>query len=53
MQDDQDNCDNDQNMDPTAGFWKTRTDSPTEKPEQPQDEQYYDDGPQHEISPFE
>jgi hypothetical protein len=40
-------------MDPTAGCREARTDSPTEEPEQPQDKQYYNDGPQHEISPFE
>jgi hypothetical protein len=53
MQNDQDDCNNDQNMDPTAGCRDARTDSPTEEPEQPQDKQYYNDGPQHEISPFE
>jgi hypothetical protein len=53
VQDDEDDCNNDQNMDPTAGFWEARTDPPTEKAEQPKYEQYYDDGPQHEISPFE
>jgi hypothetical protein len=45
MQNDQDDCDNDQNMDPAAGFREARIDSPTEEPEQPQDKQYYNDGP--------
>jgi hypothetical protein len=53
MQDDEYDGDNDQNMDPTAGFREAWTDSPTEKAEQPQDEQNYDDSPQHEVSPFE
>jgi hypothetical protein len=38
MQNDQDDCNNDQNMDPTAGFREARTDSPPEKSEQPKDE---------------
>jgi hypothetical protein len=39
-------------MDPTAGARQAWTDVPTEKSEQPQDEQNNDDSPQHEISPF-
>ena len=44
--------DNDQNMDPTACLRETRTYVPPEKAKQPQYYQNYDDGPQHEISPF-
>jgi hypothetical protein len=45
--------DDDQRVDPIAGLWEAWADPPTEKAEQPQDEQNYDDGPYHEISPFE
>jgi hypothetical protein len=45
--------DDDQDMDPTAGFREAWADSPAEKAEQPQYYQDYDDSPQHEISPFE
>jgi hypothetical protein len=53
VQDDQYDCNDDQNMDPTTGFWEARTDPPTEEAKQPKDEQYYNDCPQHKISPFE
>jgi hypothetical protein len=39
-------------VDPTAGLGKARADIPAEEAKQPKDEQDYDDGPQHEISPF-
>jgi len=45
--------DNDQCMDPTAGLREAWADSATEKAEQPQDDQDYNDSPQHEVSPFE
>jgi hypothetical protein len=45
--------DDDQNMDPTAGFRKSWADPATEKAQQPQYDQYYDNYPQHEVSPFE
>jgi hypothetical protein len=44
--------DNDQNMDPTACLREAWAYVSTEEAEQPQDEQNYDDSPQHEISPF-
>jgi hypothetical protein len=53
MQYDEDDGDNDQNVNPTASLREARIYSPTEKAEQPQDYQNYDDRPQHEISPFE
>jgi hypothetical protein len=37
MQDDKDDGNDDQNVNPTSGFWKARTDPPTEKAKQPQD----------------
>jgi hypothetical protein len=40
-------------MDPTAGFRKSWADPATEKAQRPQDEKNYDNGPQHEIAPFE
>jgi len=40
-------------MDPGAGAREARTDVPTEIAKQPQDYENYDDGPQHEIFPFE
>jgi hypothetical protein len=45
--------DNDQRMDPTAGLREAWADATTEKAEQPQDYQNYDDCPYHKISPFE
>jgi hypothetical protein len=53
MQYDEDDGDHDQNVNPTAEAREAGTDIPTEKAEQPQDYQNYDDRPQHEISPFE
>jgi hypothetical protein len=53
MQDNKYYGDNNQNVNPIAGLGKTGTDPPAEKAQQPQDEQNYYDGPQHEISPFE
>jgi hypothetical protein len=52
LQNDEYDDDNDQNVNPTAGFREARTDVPAEKAEQPQDEQNDDDCPQHEISPL-
>jgi hypothetical protein len=52
-QDNEDDSNDDQNVNPIAGLGKTGTDPPAEKAQQPQDEQNYYDGPQHEISPFE
>jgi hypothetical protein len=40
-------------MDPTACFRETWAYVSTQKAEQPQDQQNYNDSPQHEISPFE
>jgi hypothetical protein len=45
--------DNDEKMDPTAGFRDSWTDVRTKKAEQPQDYENYDDRPHFEISPFE
>jgi hypothetical protein len=39
-------------MNPAACLREAWTYVPTEKAEQPQYYQNYDDGPQHEISPF-
>jgi hypothetical protein len=53
VQNNQYDDDNDQRMDPTAGLWEPWTDSVAEKAQQPQDYQYNDDYPQHEVFPFE
>jgi hypothetical protein len=53
VQYDENDGNNDQSMDPIASAWETWTDVSTEKAEQPQHEQNYDDGPNHEISPIE
>jgi hypothetical protein len=53
MQDDEYDGDHDQGMDPTACLWKTWHNAPAEKAKQPQDDQNYDDSPDHNISPFE
>jgi hypothetical protein len=45
--------DYDQSMDPTACFREAWAYVSTQKAEQPQYYQNYDDSPQHEISPFE
>jgi hypothetical protein len=53
-QNDQDNGDHDQGMDPASAIrLVVIPGTPTEKAEQPQDQQDYDNSPQHEISPFE
>jgi hypothetical protein len=52
VQDDEDDRDNDQCMDPTAGARQPRTYVPAEKSKQPQNYKNYDDSPQHEISPL-
>lgn len=39
-------------MDPTACFRKAWADVSTQKTEQPQDDENYDDSPEHEITPF-
>jgi hypothetical protein len=39
-------------MDPAASLREAGADIPAKSTEQPEDEQNYDDGPQHEISPF-
>jgi hypothetical protein len=53
VQNDENDRDNDQKMDPTARLREARAYVPTEKAEQPQHYQNYDNSPQHEISPFE
>ena len=53
VQNHQDDNDNDQNMDPTAGTWEPWAYVPTQETEQPQYYKNYNDSPQHEISPFE
>lgn len=39
-------------MDPTACPRKAWADVPTQKAEQPEDDENYDDCPKHEITPF-
>ena len=53
FQNDEDDSDNDQNMDPAACFRKACIDVSTQETEQPQDDENYDDSPQHEITPSE
>jgi hypothetical protein len=53
VQYDEYDSDDDQCMNPTACLRKTWTYIPTEKAEQPQNKQNYNNSPQHEISPFE
>ena len=53
VQYDQYDDDHDQDVNPIAGAWEAWTYVSTQKAEQPQDKQNYDDCPQHEISPFE
>jgi hypothetical protein len=53
VQDDEYDSDHDQSVNPTAGLREAWTYVPTEKAQQPQDYQNHDNGPQHEISPFE
>jgi hypothetical protein len=51
MQYQQNDGNNDQRMDPIAGARHSWADIPAQKAEQPQDDENYDDGPQHKISP--
>jgi hypothetical protein len=51
LQYDQDERDNDQGMNPIAGAREPWAHVSAEKTKQPQDNQNYNDGPQHEISP--
>jgi hypothetical protein len=51
-QNNQNDNNNDQRMDPAAGSRKSWADSAAEKAQQPQNKQDYDNGPNHEISPF-
>jgi hypothetical protein len=53
VQYDEDDGDNDQSVDPTAGARESWTYVPTEKAKQPQDYQNHNDCPQHGLSPFE
>jgi hypothetical protein len=52
VQHDQYDGNNEQGMNPTTRLREAWTDAPTEKAEQPQDHENYDNSPQHEISPF-
>jgi hypothetical protein len=52
VQDDEDNGNDDQDVNPIASFREATTDPATKKAKQPQDEQNYDDCPQHFVSPF-
>jgi hypothetical protein len=52
LQDNQNNCNHDKNMNPTTGSRKGRTNIPAQEAEQPENDKYYDNGPQHFISPF-
>jgi hypothetical protein len=46
--------DHDQGMDPASAIWPVVIPgTPTEKAQQPENKQDYDNSPQHEISPFE
>jgi len=51
IQNDEDNGKNKQSVDPPACFWETWAYVRTQKAEQPQDDENYDDGVQHDISP--
>jgi hypothetical protein len=53
MQYNEDHDDDNQNMNPAAGLREAWTYISPEEAEQPQDQENYDDSPQHEISPFE
>jgi len=53
VQYDEYDSDYNQGVDPAAGLWEAWTYVPAEKAEQPQYYQNYDDGPNHDISPFE
>jgi hypothetical protein len=52
VQDDKDNGNDDQDVNPIAGLREATTDPATKKAKQPQDEQNYNDCPQHFVSPF-
>jgi hypothetical protein len=52
FQNDEDHGDYDQSMDPISCFRKAWADVSAQKTEQPQDDENYDDGPKHEITPF-
>jgi hypothetical protein len=52
VQNDEDDGNHDQDVNPIAGARESRTYIPAEKAEQPQDKQNHDDGPQHEVFPF-
>jgi hypothetical protein len=51
-QNDEDDGNHQQGMNPTTGLREARADVSTEKAKQPEDEQDNNNGPQHEISPF-
>jgi hypothetical protein len=51
LQDDKDNHNHNQDMDPVTGARKPWAEISAEEAEQPQDEQNYDDGPQHVMPP--
>jgi len=53
VQYDENDGDHDQRVNPVSGAWETWTYVPTEKAEQPEYYENHDNGPQHEISPFE
>jgi hypothetical protein len=52
VQDDEDDGEDDQQMNPTAGFREAGADVSTEEAKQPEHNQDYDDSPQHGPSPF-
>jgi hypothetical protein len=52
VQNNEDERDDKQGVNPIACLWEAGADVSTEKAEQPQDDQNYNDSPQHEISPF-
>jgi hypothetical protein len=53
VQDDEYDDNDDQDVDPIAGFGEAMKYIPSKSAKQPQDQQNNDDSPQHEISPFE
>jgi hypothetical protein len=52
VQDDQYNSNHEQGMDPIAGLRDSLADILAKKAQHPQNDQNYDDCPQHEISPL-
>jgi hypothetical protein len=52
VQNNEDDGNDDQGVDPTACLRDAGADVRTQKAEQPQDYKNYDDGIQHEVSPF-